>query len=392
MGPVSSTRKPGRIVKLGADLEAAILASLLGGSLAVDDIEPAELSRPGQFIHRAVKTLRAERGGTGPLAPESVLLAATEVHGAPKDPTAEALRALSGITATSDPAAILQKVRDKQVLTELVNTAIGQLQASEPDVALLAGLLTKESQSGAGRLISIAERLRDGLPEPPSGFRLRSLPKLSEATGGFYGLWAIGGMPKTGKSTLAWQIALDLGETVPVVVYDFENGFPVVMARTAAIFGGDVEAIRVATQRVYYADNIRHLEADLAVVGTPAVVIVDSVQKLPASIEYKRAGLDKWLHRFEALKKRGYAVLLVSEINRAHYGQEAYVGGYKETGEIEYTADTGIQILPSSEGVAELHVVANRHHPYRGYLTNLVRKREWLWKEAANTHEFEEQL
>ena len=364
---------------LSKELEQEILSAILSGAASSDAVTAEELSAQGKAVLRAIALLR-EQTPAGPLAPRAVLLAATDVLGASRAEIASYLHGLAptGVVGVAD---LLQKVRDKQALVELINAAGKQLQDGSLDLGVLGTLLQRDRP---GPLEPVSARISGGLPDPPKGYQIASLPRVTQETGGLYGLWVIGGMPKIGKSTLAWQIALDVGRTLPVLFYDYENGFAVLMDRTASIYRGDLDSIREATRNVYYADSIRSLDRDLAAVASPALVVVDSIQKLPSSIEHKRQGLDRWMQRFEALKKRDYTVLLVSEIGRAYYGSDAYIGGYKETGEIEYTADTGIQLIGDREGLAELHIVANRHRRFRGFLTNLTRKRDWLWKEQDN--------
>ena len=53
-------------------------------------------------------------------------------------------------------------------------------------------------------------------------------------------------------------------------------------------------------------------------------------------------------------------------------------------GEIEYSADLGIQLVRAGEAGAEIHVVANRHRPFTGFLGILQRERSWLWREERN--------
>lgn len=372
-----------RKIALSEDLEAAIMAALLKGLASREVVDPAELSKPGRIVLQALNSL-ADGGAKAPFPASSVLLTSTEVFGASKEATAAYLRKVAEVNVDTDVSDILGKVRDKQVLVDLINAAGEQLQKGTMDVGLLGGYLQKDTTGGGRSVLPISELIRDGLPEPPKGLALSSLPYLTKASGGIYGLWAIGGEPKVGKSTLAWQIALDTGRHTPVLYYDFENGFPVLMDRTRNIFGGDLARIRRATTRVYYRDGIRTLDSDLAAVPSPALVVIDSVQKLPASMEYRRTGLDRWMHRLELLKKRGYHVLLVSEVGRANYGHEPSISAYKETGEIEYTADFGAQVIPGTGDLVELHVVANRHKPFKGFLEHLMRKNDWSFRESTD--------
>jgi hypothetical protein len=268
---------------------------------------------------------------------------------------------------------------------DLINEAGKQISSGAMDVALLGGLLHSEATS-THSLVSVSDQIREGLPPKPIGFRLTSMPYLTQQSGGVMGVWALGGEPGVGKSTLAWQIALDVAnQGIPVLDYDFENGFAVLMDHTRDIFKGDLEKIREATKNIYVRDSIRSLDSDLARINPPALIVVDSIQKLPGSVEHRRTSLDRWIHRLEYLKKRGYTVLLVSEIGRAAYGSEAYIGAYKETGEIEYSADFGLQLLDSGNAGVDAHVVKNRHRPFKGHVAILQRQRAWYFKEIPTT-------
>ena len=183
-----------------------------------------------------------------------------------------------------------------------------------------------------------------------------------------------------GKTTLALQIAVSVGLNEPVLYYDFENGSDVLLYHLAQVFRGNIGKIRKALQRVYFRESIRTLESDLAAVGSPALIIIDSVQKLPTSVDNRRTSLDRWVHRLEALKKRGYQVLLISEKGRAEYNT-ATIKGFKETGEIEYSADMGMQLLESDNDRIEVHIVKNRHKKERGYLCDLTRQNDWWFQE-----------
>lgn len=365
---------------LSSDLEKALLYGILRGLVSPDAVDSSELSRSGSLIHGAVIGLVA--GGGSP-SPDSVALYAAEVLGASKDAVKAYLNSIQSENVGKDAPTILQHVRDKQLLVELINEAGAQLQKGTLDVALLGGLLSS-SIVGHSSIQTVAERVKDGLPDPPVGLRLASLPVLTSATRGLIGMWAVAGEPGVGKSTLAWQLGLDIGRHTPVLYYDFENGFSVLMDRTRELFNGNLDKIKAATSKIYVRDSIRTLDTDLSSVPAPALVVIDSVQKLPSAGDNKRQGLDRWVHRLEALKKRGYYVLLVSEVARSQYSQDAYIGAFKETGEIEYSADAGIQLLPVSEGVVELNIVKNRHAPHKGGICIIERKNGWWWKEGSS--------
>lgn len=371
-----------KIIKISEDLELSLLHAIIKGIVSPDVVTPEELSKPGRIALASVQALDPEARSF-----HSVLLHAVEVLSAPADAMGDYMGRVSGSEAGSEASVILSKVRDKQVLIELINEAGSQLSKGSMDLALLGGVLQRSSEV-SDSISSVSDIVKDGLPETPVGQRLRSLPILSAKSGGLYGMWAIAGEPGVGKSALAWQISLDVSPALPTLYYDFENGFAVMMDHTKQIFQNDLERIRNATSRIYYRDDIRTLDADLLSVPPPALVVIDSVQKLPTNFMYHKSGLDKWVHRLEYLKKRGYHVLLVSEVPRSQYNSDAYIGAFKETGEIEYAANLGLQLLPipPTGEIVEAYIVKNRHRPYKGFAVNMKRdpQRVWIWKEMTD--------
>jgi hypothetical protein len=84
------------------------------------------------------------------------------------------------------------------------------------------------------------------------------------------------------------------------------------------------------------------------------------------------------------MKLLGHCVLLVSEKNRAFYGKTGQAG-YKESGEIEYTADVGVELLEvkgTNGAVVELSLNKNRNWPQKGYITTLSRVNDWWFTEG----------
>lgn len=369
-------RKP---LKLSDDLERAILAAILSQRAEPDAVRPEEVSKTGRAVLAAVHSLEKPSF-------DGVLLHLTEVQGLPREGVADYLAALKKINSEGNAAEVLQAVRDKQTIVELINAAQDMLGSKKGlDVGLLSGFLDRSGSAGGASFPSASERIKDGFPDPPAGLRLRSLPSLYEKTGGLYGSWVIGGEPKLGKTALSWQVALDVSSTndLPVLYYDLENSFNVMVDHTRKIYKGDHAKARKALSKIYHRDSIRTLEADLSRVGAPALVVVDHIQRLPASVEFKKASLDRWIHRLDSLKKRGFTVLMISEINRASYNSDAYMGAYKESGEIEYAAETGIQLLRGPGETVEVHVVANRHRPFRGLASLVQRYNDWAFKEVG---------
>ena len=369
-------------LRLSDELELAVLSAILAGKVGSEVVRPEEIGKTGRAVLAAIRSLES------PTYP-GVLLHVTDVQGMDKQLAGDYLRKVQAVGAQADAAEVLQCIRDKQQLVELVNAASSMLATSKGriDLGLLGGYLERDVAGGGGRgLDPVAVRLKDGFPDPPKGLVLRSLPVLYDKTGGLHGSWVIGGEPKQGKSALAWQVALDVSRNndLPAIYYDLENSFGVMVDRTRQIYKGDLKRAREATERIYYRDTIRTLEADLQRIPAPALVVVDHVQRLPGNVEFRKAGLDRWIHRLDSLKKRGYTVLMVSEINRNNYNSDAYVGAFKETGEIEYAAETAIQLLWGPDRrLVEVHVVANRHRPHVGLVSLLERYNNWAFREIS---------
>lgn len=367
------------IIKLSEGLEKAILHGVVKGLVAPSVVTKEELSALGGKVLVAIYDLY-ESGVAAPYPLRSLLLSITDVAGVPVAEATEYLRGVAAAEVGGEAALILQKVRDKQLLIDIINEAALQLQRGALDAGSFLALTHNTSFSNT--LESVSERVKDGLPEPPQSFEVRSLPTFQKKAGGIIGVTALAGGPDLGKSTFAWQVALDVARTYPVIYYDFENGFPALMDRTREIFKGNLDAIRKHTEKVYVRESIRTLESDLSAIVPPALIVVDSIQKIPTSVEYRRMSLDKWIHRLESLKKRGYYVLLISEIGRGSYDRGPSIGAFKETGEIEYSADLGLQIVQGHRDTVELHIVKNRHRPYKGFVTGLTRERGFLLVEA----------
>lgn len=364
-------------IPLSPELERVVLAALLAGTLAVDGVRPGELSKPGRLILEAITRVVAD-GGRAPFDSSAVVVLATDVLGADREAAAGLMADIQRAPVGSGAATVLNQVAERRLLADVLNSVSEQLTTGKLDLVGLRGLLDSHHTSG-GDLVPVSDMLSGGFPDPPSFVPLKSLPELTGKVGGLFGLWAIAGEPKIGKSTLAWQMATEVGQVMPVLFYDFENGFPVIINRIRAVYEGDLVRVRRATRQLFYRPTINTFDGDIARVPAPALLVVDSVQKLPAQADFRREGLAKWVHRLETVKKQGYHVILVSEIPKMLYGtQVASIGAYKETGEIEYSADTGFHLLRHPDGV-ELHVVANRHGPYVGRVSVLRRTHGGWW-------------
>lgn len=212
-----------------------------------------------------------------------------------------------------------------------------------------------------GELVAIAS----GIPRIATHW-----PELDRGLeGGFPigGLIAIGGPPKASKSTFLRLAALRHCQKGGIaLLFDLEDGhffFRKVLCHeaklgpagfTRGLLAHEVEAYEKAIGRSRsYLPDLHHIppnnapdeahklvpaiERVLSRAGDrPLFVVVDSLQKVPSVMEDRRSDIDKYLRLLEYVKTNYPVVLAVtSELSRA--------GDFKESGDIEYTADVAIR-------------------------------------------------
>lgn len=367
--------------KLSPELEKALLAGVIWGAIPPESMDPRELSIPGANTLKVVSDLLLD-GKAPPLPLPAILIGLTEAHGVNRATAQAFLESIKATLPSSEGAeSAVRKLREKHTLLSISNIASSQLQKGEFDVEKITQVLSSTGTTKAP--VSLHEQIKLGLPPPPPRLQLRMLPQFTERIGGgLIGLTVVAGPPAIGKSRLVWQIALDVNsQGIPVVYYDLDNGFATLMDRTRTIFDGDHERILAATQLLYLRDSIRTLDSDLVYIPAPALVVVDIFQALPVSQEFERQGLGHWIHRLGALRRRGYHVLVVSEVSRAFYGS-AGMGAFKGSGEIEYTADLGLQMVATGDG-ASIEILKNRHSPAKGPIVTLRTHKGTLWQEIG---------
>lgn len=369
-------KKGDPVLPLGPVLESAVVGALISGKLSLKSVQRMELSKPGQAIY---KILHDNDGK--PLGLKTIKVACTEVHGIDK---VELKEYLDGLLMDSDIASTLQTLRRKRVVNNLVNEATTQIASGDYSLMPLRAILDSH-KADIKPLTPLADETEE--PAPPKGLAIRSLPRLTEKSGGLFGVWLIGGGPGVGKSTLTLQIALSIAKRYkPVLHYDFELGRGVVRYHIHQALGEDQRAIKEATKQYYLRTSIGTLEADLEFIGKPCVVVVDSFQKIESSVTYRRESLDTWVHRLEALKRKDHDVILVSEKSRGNY-KEPNLQGYKETGELEYAADLALDlVLPDEQdaGRVDVHITKNRHYKKKGLVCQLERVNSWWFKQVGH--------
>jgi replicative DNA helicase len=103
-------------------------------------------------------------------------------------------------------------------------------------------------------------------------------------------------------------------------------------------------------------------------------VVIDSLHKLPfKDISQQRSGIDGWLRQMEAIRdEMAVSFLVISELERGqdgHFSQQPHLGSFKGSGDIGYSADNAMVLLPNwdpfdnsppQDRVNDLWLVASR--------------------------------
>lgn len=368
-------------MKISENLESLVLCAVIRGYADIKTVNRTELSRQGQFIYDGVSRLLKNK--RPPFVSTTVLTAASDLAGGDPDILRPYIAKIMDIGGSHEAEDILEAVHDKQLLLELVNTVSSQMSTGFNRQELIEKLGTSKGRGLKAVSSYFQGKERYAMPE---GVPLSDLPRLNKATHGFYGVWALSGDSGVGKSTLTMELAVQVGKHLPVLFYDYENGQAVLLAHLSRAFQGDNKQIRLLTKQVYFRDGIHTLDADLTSIGKPCLIVVDSLQKIVVrGGDDKRAGIEKWVHRLEAMKLLGHCVLMVSEKNRAFYGRTGQAG-YKESGEIEYTVDVGLELseVKGSQGIVEVSLNKNRNWPDKGYISTMSRRNDWWFAESGS--------
>lgn len=207
--------------------------------------------------------------------------------------------------------------------------------------------------------------------------------KLDQALEGLRGINIMGGPPKAGKSCFFMQISTQIAQKgTPVIYYDFENGRYKIYTRTLVRISGLTEKkirqgtlddsesgflksawsdlgamlanFRVVTDRQLTPDIMRrHIDfIKHETRNSDLLVVVDSLHKLPfKDLSERRTGIDSWLRQFEAIRdEQQVCFLVISELSRGKgggYGERPDLSSFKESGDIEYSADNALILTPN---------------------------------------------
>jgi hypothetical protein len=212
------------------------------------------------------------------------------------------------------------------------------------------------------------------------------LPNLDRELKGLQGIVGILGGPKSCKSTLALQIALynaSIGN--PVLFIDRENGLMHMRERIICSYHNMpwidfCKRSDAHKQKAFESLNklpmllvnsmftMEQLEewVDLLVASAKdkAVLVLDSLHKLPMDMDNMRSSVDKWLLFLDHLKlkyNRKLTIITTCEKGRGKY-EGAFKDGAKESGRIEYTLEQQLD-MRQEDGQIILECTYNRHGP-----------------------------
>ena len=248
----------------------------------------------------------------------------------------------------------------------------------------------------------VSRSSRENMTGLSSGFT-----KLDQALGVIQGINIMGGPPKAGKSCFHMQVSTEMARRkAPVIYYDFENGRMKIYARTLCRmsrlaeneiwqtqneedtlerlelaqqeFRQMLKYFRVVTDRKLNPDIMRR-QIDFLQHETQknyAIVVIDSLHKLPfKDLSDRRTGIDAWLRQMEAIRDdQNVSFFVISELSRGEGGRYAKtpdLGAFKESGDIEYSADNAMILIPdwdpidpisSQERLSSLWLVASREN------------------------------
>ena len=211
--------------------------------------------------------------------------------------------------------------------------------------------------------------------------------KLDKALSGIRGINIMGGPPKAGKSCFYMQVSTEIARRkTPVIYYDFENGRQNIYFRTLSrlsrLSGADIRTkhtdeeivqrfkkasmefqemlqyFRVVTDRKLNPDIMRR-QIDFVQHETRrdnTIVVIDSLHKLPfKNLSDRRTGIDSWLRHLEAIRdEQNVSFFVISELSRGEggsYSKKPDLGSFKESGDIEYSADNAMILLPDWDPV-----------------------------------------
>lgn len=193
------------------------------------------------------------------------------------------------------------------------------------------------------------------------------------------GLYLLGGLPSTGKTTFGWQLVEQLAERgehcifcsyemsrlelftkslarklylqdaarserMGLTSFNIRRGMVThldeVQAAVKSLSSSTVNLRVAELSNLPVAKLFERLKPIVAKADKSPVIVLDYLQILPAAPDDKRSGIDDTLRRLKTFQRSTASTFVViSSFNRANYWSPVSFESFKESGAIEYSAD-----------------------------------------------------
>ncbi len=304
------------------------------------------------------------------------------------------LKVLVGSTYTNayieNHARIVKEKSEMRHLKWLAEKMAAAIQKGEKSVADIVGDVSTEfslltSANETTKFFAEKDFFRDNFKSEIAemkkySFRETGFSNIDEQQIFSPGLYVLGATPAAGKTTFAWQMAGQLSQRrEPCIFCSYEMSklelFTKSIARelfkrnpttnlTAAEIrrgGWSKEVDEVVAEKQNSDSDLRVLELhdetvdDLLKILRPVcskkfkspIVFIDYLQIIPSSKEGIKLGIDDTVRKLKIFQRETNATFIViSSLNRQNYNQQIAFESFKESGNIEFTADVvwGLQL------------------------------------------------
>ncbi|KKL75290.1 hypothetical protein LCGC14_2056330, partial [marine sediment metagenome] len=157
-----------KVIKLSPELEQSLMKATILGLAPMSTLSPEELGKTGRATLKAVKCL-ISNGASIPLTLSAVAFASKKIFGGKKKEIIKYIHQLEELELGDDAMAIIQTVRDKDVLVQLVNEAGDQLREGISNFLRFDTMLAERRDVGGNKIKSLGEMVDQEWPAPPKG-------------------------------------------------------------------------------------------------------------------------------------------------------------------------------------------------------------------------------
>lgn len=398
-------------------------------ALAVETLGYAALALNGAGNAARLRTyLQARAAGQTPILPPVLLLPDRDEAGAR---WAEMLLSdCPGLCFAAEPLPQCKDINELLLADRAAAAAVLQRSVAGLQARRAAGLAEAEQQrlaylegAAGGCLPGLLAHIQDPARGRAVSTGFATLDR--QLDGGLYeGLYVLGAVSSLGKTALVMQMADHMAQAgQDVLVFSLEMSRYELMARSISresfarageglrgyaktargILDGwrysdyrpeERRAITEATLRyAAYADHLflhegghdtglaalrEGIERHIRLTGRTPVVIVDYLQILaPSDTRYTdKQNVDKLICGLKKLSRtHGLTLLAVSSFNREHYGQQATMAAFKESGGIDYSADVLLGLQARGAGRPGFDLEAEKRRDPRELEVRILKNR-----------------